>query len=381
MFASQLHEASQVGFVQRHQQLETAKFGLASLAWKLGQEIPPSPDPITGKPSFSQSDIVNSFNQGALRELVGKAFLQQSKVGVSQENVAALDQAKTDLARAQATKDPAKISAAQQHLQSVMAYAPGQQISVFDPATGKVVVQMGKQSPEDLTKATQTEEEKHVINSEQTVGDMVRMRDQLSGSNVVGMGPTFKNWFFDKIMGNVSPDFVNKERVEGRSSVNWTKQDLINQMRQRYGEHAVERLSSVLPSTGFIENPENARILADQLITTIAEDTARRSVTIGKPPAEHVLRALARMSNEQLDKEIGRGYLSPMIASAAVKIRQLPPGQMPMGFEPKDKSKEAIISPAGPDVPSGKITWDKLFELYKSGKLAPASTTQDPGEE
>lgn len=385
ILSNQIRQASQVGFAQRHQALETAKIAIATKAYEMGQDIPMSTDPVTGKPTFAPKDIEEAFNQGMLKSLIGKALLAQQKLPPSQVNIAALDAAKASLAEAQRSGDAGRIAAAQQHLESVMSYAPGQQIIVNDPATGKPILQMGRQQPGDLTNAVRSEEEKHIINSEQAVGDLLSARDQLNNPNVLGIWPTAANTIFDKIMGNISPSFVNEQRVKGRSAVNWTKQDFINQMRQRYGEHAVARMESMLPSTGLLENPQNARILTDALITAEAADAANRSEAIGRPPSEHVLRALSRMSNSELDKEIGYGRISPKIALGAVKVRSLPPGQMPPGFEPVSAGHPVTIAPAAPTSPStpARITWDDLFRLYKSGKLSTinASTSPDTEEE
>ncbi len=384
--ANQIKQASQVGYVQRHQDLETAKFALATKAAEHGYSIPMTTDPVTGQPSFDTQAIADTFSNSALRDLVGKAFLATAKGSAREADVRMLNDAKSALASAQASKDPNKIAAAQQNLQSVMEAMPGQSVTVFDPKTGQPVVQMGKATSVsgDLTTSATTEEQKQIMNSEQTVGDLIRTREQLNNNDVAGIWPTVKNQFFDKLMGNVAPDFVSKERVAGRAAINWSRQDVINQMRQRYGEHAVERISNMLPSTSMNESPEDARILADAAIKTIALDSAKRAFNLGRAPAEHVLRAISRIPNDELDKEISSGYIPPALAIAAIKIRKLPPGQMPEGLPSKQTTGQSLT--VSPDSSSsqapGKVTWEQLFKLYKSGKLRDLSPSEGTtGEE
>lgn len=197
-----------------------------------------------------------------------------------------------------------------------------EEIQVATPGGPTVsIVKGGKKQEGALTPGETTRYGEDLQSTSNALRNLNKLRDQL-GTGTVGAAPAVENFIFDKVLSQLAPDVVDKNRVAGRQNIRLGTQQVLGELnnRGRFSNQELTAIKEAMPSLGMAESDPNATIKLDELRLMLAEKGAAAAVAIKRPVSDEVLQTLAKLfppgaeGERALASEVRNGALKPEVA-------------------------------------------------------------------
>lgn len=157
--------------------------------------------------------------------------------------------------------------------------------TVFDPATGKPLVQIGGKASTtgEATQATASYSQREYLHLKNAVPLLENLQKVLTASDVGSIGYLGELW--DRSVGQLYPDMVGVARTKNRTELKATIEGLMRRMSEdtRFSNADRAEIKAMMPSLGILESPARAKIQLGKL-TEILKGRALNYATFSKLP-------------------------------------------------------------------------------------------------
>lgn len=229
-------------------------------------------NPVTGKPE--------AYFQGS----PGSAQLVSEKASADPVDIRVADEITNLQNQIEATTDPVAKVSLQRRLSNIQAQTAKTGTTIFDPATGKPLVQIGGKQPNGAPAGLQAEVTGKVVAQKRLVEGLQGLMET-GADQFFGPAAKLSNLWYDKLYSNVAPGTADPTRIQAFQKNNELRSAAIRALTDDKGqlsEGDQRRVAKLFPAEGiFNGSPSEARALWDGLINSAKGNARRLGESIG----------------------------------------------------------------------------------------------------